>query len=52
MDNFMKNKELLRNRDLSSDMRTIAVDSGNNNNTYEKLIEMKRRLEFLRSQKP
>lgn len=54
----MKNKEMLRNnmkRDLSSDIRGSGRDSNTGDNStlnpYDKLVEMKKRLEILRSQK-
>lgn len=54
MDNFMKNKEMLKNRELSSDMRiNINQCDGSSkiNSAYDKLNDMKKRLDQLRSQK-
>lgn len=50
----MKNKEMLKNRELSSDMR-ININqsdcSSKINSAYDKLNDMKKRLDQLRSQK-
>jgi hypothetical protein len=54
MDNFMKNKEMLKNRELSSDMRiNINQSDGTSkiSSAYDKLNDMKKRLDQLRSQK-
>jgi hypothetical protein len=58
MDNFMKNKEILKNnakRDFSSELRQNSDSQyrseGNGSNYNDKLAEMKKRLEMLRSQK-
>ncbi len=54
LDNFMKNKEMLKNRELSSDMRiNINQSDGSSkiSSAYDKLNDMKKRLDLLRSQK-
>ena len=58
IDNFNKNKEMLRNntrRDFSSEVRPNVMMSNSNDSSgsqfFDKLAEMKKRLQLLRSQK-
>ncbi len=53
MDNFMKTKEILSKKDHSINTlsNSNTTQAGNSTNAYDKLNEMKKKLDELRTQK-